>query len=70
MSVEKSAASVGELIRQRREALGWLQRELAKAASLPLRTVGRIERGEVDVRISTLNKIARALGISLKDLVP
>ena len=53
-----------------RETRGWLQRELAAAAGLPLRTIGRIERGEVDVRLSTLTKIAAALGVALKDLMP
>ena len=45
-----------------------LQRELAETAELPVRTVRRIELGEVDVRVSTLEKIARALGCELKDL--
>jgi transcriptional regulator with XRE-family HTH domain len=60
---------VGARIKLLREGKGWLQRELAKAAGLPLRTVGRIERGEVDVRVSTLAKIAHALGVALTDLV-
>ncbi len=61
---------MGERIRVLRESRGWLQRELAKAAALPVRTIGRIERGEVDVRLSTLAKIAAALGVSLKELMP
>jgi len=61
---------VGERVREIREQKGWLQRELAAAASLPERTVGRIERGEVDVRLSTLNKIAHALGVPIRDLLP
>lgn len=60
---------VGDRIKLLRESKGWLQRELAKAAGLPLRTVGRIERGDVDVRLSTLAKIAHALGVTLTDLV-
>jgi transcriptional regulator with XRE-family HTH domain len=43
---------------------------MAKAARLPVRTIGRIERGEVDVRLSTLNRIAKALGEPLKNLLP
>lgn len=60
---------IGRRIRAAREKKGWFQRDLAEAADLPVRTVGRIERGEVDVRLSTLAKIARALRLSLKDLV-
>lgn len=59
---------VGTRIRRVREAKGLLQRDLARDASLPVRTVGRIERGEVDVRISTLAKIAKALGEPLPKL--
>lgn len=63
-------AEVGERIRAKRESKGLLQRELAATADLPLRTIGRIERGEVDVRLSTLAKIALALGVPLKELMP
>lgn len=66
----KSVEHVGDRIRRSREAKGWLQRELSVAAALPLRTIGRIERGEVDVRLSTLAKIAAALGVPLKELMP
>ena len=61
---------VGERIRTCRERREWLQRELADAAGLPVRTLGRIERGEVDVRLSTLAKIAKALGMSPRELLP
>ena len=59
---------LGLRIRILREQKGWLQRDLAKEADLPVRTIGRIERGEVDVRLSTLAKIAGALGISIEQL--
>jgi len=45
-----------------------LQRELAEKSGLQEKTIGRIERAEVDVRIGTLKKITVALGISIKDL--
>ena len=61
---------LGARIRDIRERKVWIQRDLAKAAGLPVRTIGRIERGEVDVRLSTLTRIAKALGASLKDLLP
>jgi len=59
----------GSRIRKHRESKGWFQRDLAKVAGLPVRTIGRIERGEVDVRISTLNKIAKALGVNVVHLL-
>ena len=61
---------IGERIRALREGRGWFQRDLAKASKLPVRTIGRIERGDVDVRLSTLDRIAKALGESLKNLLP
>ena len=61
---------IGERIRALRDTKGWFQKDLAKAARLPIRTIGRIERGEVDVRLSTLNRIAKALGEPLKNLLP
>lgn len=61
---------IGERIRVRREKKEWLQRELAASAGLPVRTIGRVERGQVDVRLSTLSKIAQALGVNLRELLP
>ena len=60
---------LGDVIRHLREERRLLQRELAERASIPVRTLGRIERGEVDLRLSTLRKIAGALQVDLKDLL-
>ena len=59
---------VGSKIRFQREQRKMLQREVASLSGLPVRTVGRIERGEVDVRITSLYKISKALELSIKDL--
>ena len=61
---------IGVTIRGLREAKSWFQSDLAKAAGLPVRTIGRIERGEVDVRLSTLRRVAKAFGIHIKELLP
>jgi transcriptional regulator with XRE-family HTH domain len=61
---------IGGRIRAFRDGKGWFQKDLAKVARLPIRTIGRIERGEVDVRLSTLRRIAAALGEPLKSLIP
>jgi transcriptional regulator with XRE-family HTH domain len=61
---------IGDRIRALRDGKGWFQKDLAKAARLPVRTIGRIERGEVDVRLSTLHRIAKALGQPLDSLIP
>jgi transcriptional regulator with XRE-family HTH domain len=69
MPMKPIETRLGDRIRLLRESKGWLQRELAKAAGVPLRTIGRIERGEVDVRLSTLARIAHGLGVTLTDLL-
>jgi transcriptional regulator with XRE-family HTH domain len=66
-NVEKQ---LGAQIRRQRKKRDMLQRELAEAAGVPARTVGRIERGEVDLRLSTLRKIAKALDVDIKELLP
>ena len=58
--MEKIIERLGRNIRTLREKRDLLQRELAEYAGVPVRTIGRIERGEVDVRIGTLEKIAKA----------
>lgn len=62
-------AEAGLRIRAARVAKNWLQKDLAKASGLPVRTIGRIERGEVDVRLSTITKIARALKVAVGSIV-
>lgn len=64
-----SARQLGQRIRACREGQGLLQKELAKRAALPIRTIGRIERGEVDVRLSTLDRVAKALRMPLRRLL-
>jgi ribosome-binding protein aMBF1 (putative translation factor) len=64
-----SVRHLGQRVRLYREGQGLLQKELAKRATLPIRTIGRIERGEVDVRLSTLDRIAKALRMPLRRLL-
>ena len=67
---EDLAERVGRRIRDARKCRGWLQKDLAEAARIPVRTIGRIERGEVDPRLSTLARLAKALGSEPKDFLP
>ena len=69
MKNQRRQQQLGERIRTLREERHLLQRELASQAGIPVRTLGRIERGEVDVRLSTLCKIADALQLDVKDLL-
>ena len=53
-----------EELRSRRETLGLKQTELAKRAGISQSMVARIEAGNVDPRVSTLNKIIVVLNSS------
>lgn len=56
-------------VRLRRHALGWSQEGLADAAGLHRTQVGSIERGEKDVRLGTLEKLAAAFGMAPFELI-
>ena len=60
---------LGERVRQLREARGWSQEGFAHEGGLGRSFTGAIERGEKDIRLSTLIKLARALGVSLSQLL-
>ncbi|MDR0200371.1 MAG: helix-turn-helix transcriptional regulator [Streptococcaceae bacterium] len=49
-----------------RESLGLTQDELAKLIGKPQSTIGRIESGSVDVKLSTLAQIAHGTGKELR----
>lgn len=49
-------------VRQARQARGWSQRKLAVRAGVPQSTVGRVEAGIVDPRVSTIQRLLRACG--------
>jgi transcriptional regulator with XRE-family HTH domain len=60
---------LGERVRQLREARGWSQEGFAHEGGLGRSFAGAIERGEKDIRLSTLIQLARALGVSLSQLL-
>ena len=60
---------VGLNIRKYRENKGWTQEQLAFEADLHRAYIGQIERGEKNIGLQNLEKIAKALGIRVKDLI-
>lgn len=64
----KISKSVGRKIRSIRKKNGMNQEEVASDAGIHVSTLGRIERGESNPPIQTLNKIAQALRVKPKDL--
>jgi transcriptional regulator with XRE-family HTH domain len=59
----------GARVRAERERLGISQEELASRADLHRTYVGGVERGERNISLLNLLRIARALGVSPADLL-
>lgn len=55
-----------ELLKSARSEAGLTQRALADRAGVPQSTVGRIEAGLIDPKVSTLSKLLRACGYTLE----
>jgi transcriptional regulator with XRE-family HTH domain len=60
---------VGRKIRAQRQQAGLTIEALAEKADLHHNFVGEVERGNYDTTIGSLVKIARALGVRVRDLV-
>lgn len=68
IGIAESAVRVRNL-RQLREAAFLTQAELAQKAGLTEATVSRIEHGHHEPRISTVRRLATALGVHPRELV-
>jgi transcriptional regulator with XRE-family HTH domain len=60
----------GRIVREKRLALEISQEELAERADLHFTYVSSTERGERNISLANIAKLAKALGISMKDLMP
>jgi transcriptional regulator with XRE-family HTH domain len=60
---------VGEQIRTYRKRAGLTQEKLAEKADLHHNFIGEVERGNQDISVGSLVKIASALGIKVRDLI-
>ena len=69
MKIPKYRKILGENIRTHRRNAGWSQEKLAEKADLHHNYIGDIERGEENVSVDALMRIAVAMKISLSDLV-
>ena len=69
MKIPKHRKILGENIRAHRRSLKWSQEKLAEKADLHRNFIGDIERGEENVSVDALRRIALAMKVSLTDLV-
>ena len=59
----------GKLVREQRLAKNWSQEELAAAAQLDRTYIGGVERGERNISLLNIVKIATALEVNPRDLL-
>lgn len=69
VKIPKYRKVLGENIRAHRRKAGWSQEKLAEKADLHHNYIGDIERGEENVSVDALMRIAMALRVTLTDLV-
>lgn len=60
---------IGKRIKELRVAKGISQQELAAEIEYEKSNMSRLESGRVNPKIATLYKVAKALGISVSDIV-
>lgn len=61
--------AVGAKVRSVRLGAGMTQAELGAAAGMDHRAVSRLESGKTSPNLDTLDRLARAMGIGVTDLV-
>jgi len=69
VKVPKYRKVLGENIRTYRRNMKWSQEKLAEKSDLHHNYIGDIERGEENVSVDALMRIATALKVSVSDLV-
>jgi len=60
----------GRRVRDARDARGWTQEELAEEAGLDRTYIGGVERGERNIALLNVNKLALALGEKFDGFLP
>jgi transcriptional regulator with XRE-family HTH domain len=60
----------GKIVRAARLEKGLSQEELADLSDLHFTYVSSVERGERNISIENIARLAKALGLQLKDLMP
>ena len=70
MRVADIKCLLGEKLRKLRQKKGWSQEELGFEAGLHRNYIGGIERGERNVGVVNLAKLANALSVRPRELLP
>lgn len=59
----------GEKLIQARQAKGWTQMDLAEKSNISLRTIQRIESGQVNPRAYTLKQLSEIIGLKFPEIL-
>jgi len=68
-SARDPRAEFGSRVRRRRQKLGWTLEELAEEAGMHWTYIGSVERGERNLSLVNIVRLARALGVGPEELV-
>jgi transcriptional regulator with XRE-family HTH domain len=68
-AIPKHRRLLGETVRAKRKEAGFSQEKLAEKADLSTVFISRIERGRESPTMDNLVKVARALGVRVRDLI-
>lgn len=63
------SSAFGTVVRRHRNRLGLSQEGLAEAAGIHRNYVGNLERGEYTATLEVAERLGRALGVALEDLI-
>ncbi|HEY2774109.1 MAG TPA: helix-turn-helix transcriptional regulator [Candidatus Binatia bacterium] len=61
--------ALGQIVRDRRQSLGLSQETFAERCGLHRTYVGSVERGERNVTLTNMDRIAKALGATLTEIL-
>lgn len=67
--MDQVVEKLGQNVRAARKRRGWTQEDLAGETGLAVVQISRIERGVREVRLTTLVKLLRALGVPPEELL-
>ena len=67
---EAMLAAIGSKVVEIRKSMDMSQTQLARAAGVPTSTVFSVENGQHNTSLSTLQKVADALKLEVRDLMP
>ena len=69
MTKDELKTRIGQRIIELRTEKGWSQSDLARACGKDRQAIEKLENGKVNPTLYSLYEVAKALGVSLKDVV-